>query len=326
MQQQLQSASSASSGPSTQASPSRSASQQVSSAVGNATSSTLSTLGDVASAGVSAVGDAASALVVNPLKRMGSFIKSSFTLSLKPSEVFPQSRQVTSVDVFPPPSRLSSSLSTTGVLRPSQTNEEAIRNALLAQHNFLSTSSYNPQDIRSVPLNPSNNPLAQGTPITFSYSVTSQFPSSIAAASAYPSESASAYPSAFASSSVYESDSGYVTAPESSQSSSSLYPLKVNLPSKSSSSRLPSSRLPSAALPPAIPEYDVIPPEDKPQYRAQPPVPVEYNDPLAASYYIKPREFVDDPFPEINELGNYDIAYLKGVREKLPKSIKSVTG
>lgn len=175
---------------------------------------------------------------------MGSFIKSSFTPSAKSSEVCPQSRQVTSADVFPPPSRLSSWLSTTGVLRPSQTNEEAIRNTLLAQNNFLGTSSYNPQDIRSVPLNPSNNPLAQGTTIPFSYSVTSQFLSSTAAASAYPS--------AFVSSSGYESDSGYVTAPEtsqSSQSSSSIYPLKVNLPSKSSSSRLPSSRLPSAALP-----------------------------------------------------------------------------
>lgn len=63
-----------------------------------------------------------------------------------------------------------------------------------------------------------------------------------------------------------------------------------------------------------------------PQYLAQPPEPVEYNEPLAASYFIKPPEFVDDPFPEINELGNYDLSYLEGVREKLAKSIKRGTG
>lgn len=125
--------------------------------------------------------------------------------------------------------------------------------------------------------------------------------------SGYPSSSsssASAYPSLKLRSprlsSGYESVTGYVTAPESSQSSS--------------------------RLPARIPEYDVIPPEEVPQYLAQPPEPVEYNEPLAASYFIKPPEFVDDPFPEINELGNYDLSYIEGVREKLAKSIKSVTG
>lgn len=88
----------------------------------------------------------------------------------------------------------------------------------------------------------------------------------------------------------------------------------------------PSSRLSSSALPLDQPEYAVIPPDQAAQYLAPPPEPVEYNEPLATSYFIKPPEFVDDPFPEINELGNYDLSYLEGVREKLAKSIKSVTG
>lgn len=60
--------------------------------MGDVTSPAISTLGDVASTGVSAVGDAASALIVNPIKSVDSFIKSSFTPSIKSSDVFPQSR------------------------------------------------------------------------------------------------------------------------------------------------------------------------------------------------------------------------------------------
>lgn len=56
---------------------------------------------------------------------------------------------------------------------------------------------------------------------------------------------------------------------------------------------------------------------------APPPV---YTDPLAASYCIKPPEFVDEPFPEIANLDNYYNSYLEGVIDRLNKSIKSITG
>lgn len=69
-----------------------------------------------------------------------------------------------------------------------------------------------------------------------------------------------------------------------------------------------------------------MPPDQALEYLAPPPQLVEYNQPLAASYFIQPPEFVDDPLPEINELENYDLSYLEGVREKLVKSIRSVTG
>lgn len=69
-----------------------------------------------------------------------------------------------------------------------------------------------------------------------------------------------------------------------------------------------------------------MPPDQAAQNLTPRPQPVEYNQPLAASYFIQPPTFVDDPFPEINELGNFDNSYLEGVREQLAKSIRSVTG
>ena len=99
----------------------------------------------------------------------------------------------------------------------------------------------------------------------------------------------------------------YSAATPSSQSSqaSSLYPLVVNLPSSSSASAsaFPSasaSAFPSASastypsarpsssgirssrlnLPPFLPEYET------PQYIAPPPEISEYNEPLAALYFI----------------------------------------
>ena len=64
------------------------------SAVGDLSSASASALGKLASSGVSN-------LVVKPLKGAADIIKSSFTPSVRSSDVFPESQYVRSSDVFP---------------------------------------------------------------------------------------------------------------------------------------------------------------------------------------------------------------------------------
>ena len=86
-----------------------------------------------------------------------------------------------------------------------------------------------------------------------------------------------------------------------------------------SASAAPSRAMRSSSLK----SYDVIPPEETAQYLA--PIP-EYNQPLAASYYQQPPAFIDDPFPTLEALPSLSLTDLNEVRERLNKTIKSITG
>lgn len=77
-------------------------------------------------------------------------------------------------------------------------------------------------------------------------------------------------------------------------------------------------------LPPE--SYDVIPSDEAANYIAPEPQTPEYNQPLATSYYDLPPAFVDNPFSPLEELPRLSLSYLKGMRNDLFKTIKSVTG
>ena len=140
-------------------------------------------------------------------------------------------------------------------------------------------------------------------------------PQGIRSVSAAPSRS-------MRSSSIFEQPSSASAAQPSSASpipSVTLGSLNLSPSASSSASAAPSIRMRSSSLEP----YDVVPSNQTQQYLA--PI-AEYNQPLAASYYQQPPAFVDDPFPALEELPSLSLTDLTGVRERLNKTIKSITG
>lgn len=343
--------------------------------MGDIASSTLSTLGDVASAGVSEVGDAASALVVNPLKSMGSFIKSSFTPSVKLSDVFPS---VKSSEVFPS-SRLSSNLARTSDM---PYDEQLLPEQTLVNMVLEVPPDWQPPNVTGVypSWHPSSDPRITGQSPYLSPNGSASMSSQSAMYPMQSSASASAFPSAATPDRSQQAQSladpmyssctssrlnrrSIIKMPDNSfQLSTATIPQEIrgvdlssvvakqqafqaSRASQASQASLPSrlaSRLPSSSLnigsSAGIPEYEVDPnpnqyvaaaaPLQQPNdpYAAPPQDIPEYDQPLAASYFIQPPTFVDDPFPDLNTLGQYDLSYLEGLREKLAKSIRSVTG
>lgn len=127
--------------------------------------------------------------------------------------------------------------------------------------------------------------------------------------------------SRLSSTSGHESDTGYLTAPESYSYDTS----QLRIPPQYLTSRLSSGSSRLFSDNPQIPEYEVVPTAQAQQYlvpiqqqapAAQAAPPAEYTNPLTASYYIKPPVIVDEPFPELIDLDNYDNSYLEGVRER----------
>ena len=205
-----------------------------------------------------------SSLLLNPIKGTARFIKDSLTSpslrspSVKSSDVFPVSQQISSFDIFPQ-SQQSRSLSSS--LYPQSSTYSPSFREQYGINQPLIPSEY-------PPWHPSSNPPPSPYPITPNTSVSSQIPTvTLDSLNLITPSSASA-------SALPQGMRSYSILPLSTSSASAAP--SQGMRSASSASAVPSKSMRSSSLE----SYDVIPPEETAQYLA--PIP-EYNQQLAAS-------------------------------------------